>query len=202
MLIRSDSVRRLGVLLLLSIVSGCVVQPPQPVPPPKAPPPVTPAPPSAPPVVVPPAPKTYTGTYAERLEAVMRDTLAGTPVRVQRSASIIKLVIPANAAFAANSAQLQTRFSAVLDNVARVCREYSKTGITVKGFTDSTGSFEHNQQLSTQRAQTVGAYLGRDIAATRIQSVGYGPRNPIADNKTDAGRSQNRRIEIELAVTP
>jgi outer membrane protein OmpA-like peptidoglycan-associated protein len=151
---------------------------------------------------VPPAPKTYSGSYPDRLEAASRDALAGTCVRVVRDGDAVKLIIPVNAAFSPNSAQLRPRFSEVLDNLARLCREYDKTAIAVKGFTDSTGSFEHNQTLSEQRAQSIGAYLSRTVAAARIHTAGYGPRHPIADNRTDEGRMQNRRVEIEMAVTP
>lgn len=195
--------RRIGALLAIALwMSGCVVEPPRPTEPPKpsVPPVVTP--PSVPPQTPPPAPKVYSGSYPDRLEAAARDMLATTSVRVQRSANTIKLIIPANVAFAANSVQVQPRFLSVLDTVARLGRDYNKSTITIKGFTDSTGSFEHNQQLSVQRAQNVAAYMGREIAAARIRVAGYGPRYPIADNKTDVGRAQNRRIEIDMVVSP
>ena len=190
-----------GALLGVLLISGCVVETPQPVPAPKVPAPAAPAPPSALPGNVAPAAKTYSGSYPERLEAASRDALAGTSVRVLRTGNTVKLIIPVNAAFATNSGQVQPRFSAALDTVARLCRDYNKTAITVKGFTDSTGSFEHNQQLSEQRAQSIGAYLSREVAPARIHTAGYGPRYPLADNKTDDGRMQNRRVEIDMALT-
>jgi outer membrane protein OmpA-like peptidoglycan-associated protein len=194
---------RVGVLAGVLCVAGCVVEQPQPtVPPPAVIPPPSPLPPSLPPPGPIPAPKVYSGSYPDRLEAAAHDMFTGTAIRVQRNANTIKLIIPANVAFAANSAQLQSRFSVVLDSVIRLGRDYNKTAMTVKGFTDSTGSFEHNQQLSQQRAQSVGAYLSREIAMTRIRTVGYGPRYPVADNKTDVGRMQNRRIEIDMVVLP
>lgn len=196
--------RRIGLLLIATLwLAGCVVEPPRPVEHPKtSPPPAVAPPPSTPQPFPPPSPKVYSGSYPDRLEAAARDTLAATTVRVQRNANTIKLIVPVNTAFAANSTQLQSRFSSVLDGVMRLCRDYNKTTITVKGFTDSTGSFEHNQQLSEQRAQSIGAYLSREVAAARIKAIGYGPRYPIADNKTDAGRIQNRRIEIDMVVSP
>jgi outer membrane protein OmpA-like peptidoglycan-associated protein len=84
-----------------------------------------------------------------------------------------------------------------------VVKEYGRTTLDVRGYTDSTGSFEHNQQLSERRARSVGAYLvTRQIAATRIRTAGFGPRHPIVGNDTESGRAQNRRIEIELVPTP
>lgn len=187
---RSRSVALLGALLIV----GCVAQAPQ-----RGPLPATP---SAPPPGAEPAPESYGGSYLDRLEAAARDALADSPVNVQRDGESIKLIVPANMAFAIHSAQLQPRFFPVLDKIAHLCRDYDKTAIAVKGFTDSTGSFEHNQRLSEQRAQNVGAYLSRDVAAVRIRTAGYGPRYPIADNRTDAGRLQNRRVEIDMAPMP
>lgn len=195
-------VNRLSAILTILFMASCTVETPRPTPPQKGPPPAIPAPPSTPPSSVVPAPKIYSGSYSERLEANSRDVLAGTAVRVLRNGNTVKLIIPVNVAFATNSVQLQPRFAPILDAVTRLCRDYNKTAIAVKGFTDSTGSFEHNQQLSEQRAQSVGAYLSRDITATRIHTAGYGPRYPIADNQTDGGRMQNRRIEIDMVTTP
>ncbi len=197
--------QKVGVLLAAALwMTGCAVDQPKPPTPehPKTVPPPIVVPPSQPPQTPPPSPKVYSGTYPERLEAESRDTFAGTSIRVQRNANTIKLIIPANLAFATNSSQLQSRVAGVLDSVVKLGRDYGKTAIAVKGFTDSTGSFVHNQQLSEQRAQSIGAYLSREIAAARISTAGYGPRYPIADNKTDAGRIQNRRIEIEMVVNP
>jgi outer membrane protein OmpA-like peptidoglycan-associated protein len=201
MLNRNRCVSRITTLFGVLLIASCAVEPPRPTPAPRIPAPPAPQIPT-PPVNVTPIPKTYTGSYSERLEAAARDAVATTTVRVLRTGNTVKLIIPANAAFASGSAQMQPRFSAMLDTIARLCREYSKTTISIKGFTDSTGSFEHNQQLSEQRAQGIGAYLKRDIAAVRIQTVGYGPRYPIADNRTDEGRMQNRRVEIDLVITP
>ncbi len=195
-----QSKTRIGALLSVLLVAGCAVETPQPPSAPQGPAPV--APPIVPPSGVTPAPKIYSGSYPDRLEAAARDVLIDTAVRVSRSDNTVKLIIPVNAAFAINSAQLQPRFSAVLDGIARLCRDYNQTAIAVKGFTDSTGSFEHNQQLSEQRAQSIGAYLSREIAAARIHTAGYGPRYPIADNRTDDGRVQNRRVEIDMVTVP
>lgn len=202
MLFCNRRLRRIGSIVVAGLsIAGCVVEQPQPSPP-KGPVPPVVVPPSTPLQIPPPSPKVYSGSYPDRLEAAARDTFASTTVRVQRNANTIKLIIPANAAFAANSVQLQQRFSVVLDGIVRLCRDYNKVTMTIKGYTDSTGSFEHNQQLSEQRAQGIGAYLSREIAAARIRTVGYGPRYPIADNKTDVGRIQNRRIEIDMVVAP
>jgi outer membrane protein OmpA-like peptidoglycan-associated protein len=141
--------------------------------------------------------------YQSRQEQQLRERLDGTGIRVARNGDSIRLVLPGNTAFALNGDQLQPRFVDWLTTVALVLKEYNKTAIEIKGYTDSTGSFEHNQALSQRRAQTVANFfVSKQISATRIRSAGYGPRYPVADNKSDAGRAQNRRVEIDLVPMP
>ncbi|HEY3698261.1 MAG TPA: OmpA family protein [Spongiibacteraceae bacterium] len=195
----------IGVLAVTLYMAGCAVEPQQPTRKSTTPAtaPSSPAVPSKPQGNIPATPKVYSGPYPDRIEAALRDTLTGMPVRIARNGDTVKLIVPGSVAFAVNSEQLQPRFLTVLDNVAQLCREYSKTMVDIKGYTDSTGSFEHNQQLSEHRAQSVGNYLiNRQVTAARIHTAGYGPRYPIADNRTDSGRAQNRRVEIELVPTP
>ena len=69
----------------------------------------------------------------------------------------------------------------------------------VEGHTDSTGSEAMNQQLSEKRAQAVRDFLaGAGVPADRVTSVGRGEDQPIATNKTVAGRQQNRRVELVI----
>jgi outer membrane protein OmpA-like peptidoglycan-associated protein len=139
------------------------------------------------------------GQYQDRQEAELRQQLEGTGVRVQREGDMLKLIMPGNITFAVNSEQIQSGFYDVLDSVALVIRKYDKTLVDIRGYTDSTGSFEHNQALSERRAQSVASYLiGQQIAAGRVRTAGYGPRYPVASNNTEAGRAQNRRVEINL----
>jgi outer membrane protein OmpA-like peptidoglycan-associated protein len=176
--------------------------------PPKAPPPPprVPTKPAVPavPAEVPSAPTSGgISYYQDRQQSVLEERLAGTGVRVLRTGESIKLILPGRQAFSLSSDQIQPAFAPVLDNIALVVKEYSRTSLDVRGYTDSTGSFEHNQQLSERRAGSIGAYLvTRQIAATRIRTAGFGPRNPLVGNDTESGRSQNRRIEIELVPTP
>lgn len=139
------------------------------------------------------------GYYMDRQEALLRQQLEGTGVRVQRMGDQITLIMPGNVTFDTNSDQVRAGFSSVLDSVALVLNEFSDTRLEVKGYTDSTGSFEYNQSLSERRAQSVGRYLmNRQVAASRIHTVGYGPRYPVASNDTPDGRALNRRVEIDL----
>jgi outer membrane protein OmpA-like peptidoglycan-associated protein len=69
--------------------------------------------------------------------------------------------------------------------------------LAVEGHTDNTSTPAHNQQLSEARAQAVVAALAaQGITTTRLQAAGFGQTKPLADNATEAGRAQNRRVEL------
>ena len=75
-----------------------------------------------------------------------------------------------------------------------------KTLVDVDGHTDSTGSPSHNQGLSERRAASVANYLAtQGVDQRRMSAIGYGQDRPIASNATEAGRAQNRRVEISIA---
>ena len=89
-----------------------------------------------------------------------------------------------------------------LDNLVQFLEKHPDRSIAIEGFTDSTGSKEHNQTLSEKRAWSVKAALvARGIASNRIDARGYGPSFPIAGNDTPAGRQLNRRVEIVIDPT-
>ena len=69
--------------------------------------------------------------------------------------------------------------------------------ISINGYTDNTGDEKHNLDLSKQRAETVKKELIKSgIDVNRLSSEGFGQNNPIADNNTEEGKSQNRRVEL------
>ena len=89
-----------------------------------------------------------------------------------------------------NGAKIEIQFAQGLDPTMRV---------RIVGHTDSTGSDAINDPLSLDRAQSVRDYLvGRGVAASRIETLGRGKREPVADNASDSGRARNRRVEIFL----
>lgn len=88
-----------------------------------------------------------------------------------------------------------------LAQMAAIMKKYPENVLTIKGYTDSTGSKELNQTLSAKRADAVKAHLiATGLPAEVISTVGMGPENPIADNAKEDGRKQNRRVEIEITV--
>lgn len=139
------------------------------------------------------------GYYMDQQEALLRQELEGTGVSVQRQGDDIRLIMPGNITFALDSDRIDGGFYPVLDSVVKVLTKFDKTYMSVDGFTDSSGSFEYNQQLSERRAAAVANYLqASGIDRLRISAKGYGERYPIADNGTAAGRAQNRRVEINI----
>ncbi|MEX6626554.1 OmpA family protein [Tenacibaculum salmonis] len=88
-----------------------------------------------------------------------------------------------------------------LDRIASIMKEYSKANFSVQGHTDSQGKAANNLRLSEKRAKAVLDYLAvkAGISTSRLTSAGFGEDYPIADNKTRAGRAENRRVEIKLA---
>ncbi len=141
------------------------------------------------------------GVYMDVQEKKLRDRLAGVGVGVQRdkATGAINLVMPGNITFPTAQAAVRADFYPVLDAVADVLKEYKDTSITVSGHTDNVGADAYNQKLSQDRASAVASYLiNRGVADGRVSAVGYGKSYPIAANTSEAGRSQNRRVEVRI----
>ena len=139
------------------------------------------------------------GGYMDRQEARLREQLQGTGVSVTRQGDDIILNMPGNVTFGFDSADLRAGFFDVLDSVALVVEEFDQTLIESAGHTDSTGAAAYNQRLSERRAETVARYLeNRGVDPRRIATAGFGEDYPIADNRTEAGRQANRRVELTL----
>lgn len=104
-----------------------------------------------------------------------------------------------NIYFATGSDVLLKKSFPSLDNVAQILKNDPSLKINVEGHTDTTGTAAKNQQLSDLRTISVKIYLmSKGIDGNRITRTGYGASKPIADNKTPAGRAQNRRVELKL----
>ena len=139
------------------------------------------------------------GNYQDRQERELRESMAGTGVDVVREGDNITLDMPEAITFGFDSYALRSASYGVLDTVARTLGEYDQTIIEVAGHTDSVGSAAYNQKLSEQRAQAVANYLvSRGVNRERLMVTGAGANHPIASNATDAGRAENRRVEITL----
>ncbi len=101
--------------------------------------------------------------------------------------------------FEFDSAILTPEAKAILDRVSETLRAYPNIKVELGGHTDSIGSASYNLGLSERRSIAVKDYLGsKRIPADRMIPVGYGVSRPIADNSTEEGREENRRVELSV----
>ncbi|SAL56994.1 membrane protein [Caballeronia choica] len=106
-----------------------------------------------------------------------------------------------DANFATDSASLTPKATATLDQFIEAGQNVTFRSVTVAGYTDSTGSASHNQQLSERRAQSVLSYLkSHGLRSQSYAAQGFGASNPVASNATTAGRAQNRRVEVRVST--
>lgn len=139
------------------------------------------------------------GYYMDVQEAKLRKQLRSTGVSVERVGDNINLIMPGNITFTSGGSAIAADFYPILNSVALVIKEYDKTLVVVAGHTDSDGSDSFNQNLSQQRAGAVSGYLrSQGVAAVRLDTIGFGERQPIASNSTASGKQLNRRVEITL----
>ncbi|AUL99367.1 OmpA family protein [Pseudothauera hydrothermalis] len=137
------------------------------------------------------------GRQMDQQEAELRRSMSGSGVDITREGDTIRLQAPENITFDTNRADIKPQFKPVLNQLAQSIRQYPGTVVQVEGHTDSTGSAAYNQTLSENRAASVRSHLiQQGVEANRVLAVGYGMSRPIADNRSAAGRAQNRRVEI------
>ncbi|TAM97568.1 MAG: OmpA family protein, partial [Rhizobiaceae bacterium] len=122
-----------------------------------------------------------------------------TGVSVTRDGNRIVLNMPSNITFRTDQDAIMPGFYPTLNSVAIVLRKFNRTLVDVDGYTDSTGGDSYNLALSQRRAQSVASYLqAQGIDGRRFAIQGFGKADPVATNATEAGRAQNRRVEIFL----
>ena len=103
--------------------------------------------------------------------------------------------------FEFNSAVLGEGSQEVLAEVLRLLQQHPQLNVVIEAHTDDVGSTKANLELSQQRAANVVAHLqGKGVNGDRMVAVGHGENQPIASNRTEAGRSRNRRVEFRMLV--
>lgn len=99
-----------------------------------------------------------------------------------------------------DKASLKPGGERAVDNLYQFLKEYPERRVMIEGFTDNVGSADYNQKLSKRRANSVRqALLDKGIRSMRVQIRGYGEEYPVASNNTEAGRQQNRRVEVIIS---
>ncbi|MBO5225448.1 MAG: OmpA family protein [Parabacteroides sp.] len=121
-----------------------------------------------------------------------------TTVEVINEGEALKVTFDSGILFATNSSTVSAASKSALRTLATSLEANPDTDIKIIGHTDNTGKVDYNQILSEKRAKSVFDYLMEDqgISSKRMTYEGKGIHEPIADNSTEAGRAQNRRVEI------
>jgi outer membrane protein OmpA-like peptidoglycan-associated protein len=118
---------------------------------------------------------------------------------VERVGEGIAVTFESGVLFPYNSADVLPAGRENLRQLATSLRNYPGTTVLIVGHTDSSGSDEYNMGLSYRRAESARSFLAaQGIDASRVRVEGRGESEPVADNSTDAGRQQNRRVEIAI----
>jgi len=100
--------------------------------------------------------------------------------------------------FVTDKSVVMAMYTKDLDEVAKIMQEHKDVNVTISGHADSQGPDEYNMKLSERRADYVINFLvKKGIDKTRLMKSFFGERNPVSDNNTIDGRSQNRRVEIK-----
>ncbi|KLI64793.1 OmpA family protein [Aurantiacibacter marinus] len=142
----------------------------------------------------------YVGYRMDEQIRELEEVTAGTGVDVTETPNGDGILVNfPDVTFAVNSTNISPQMRDTLDGVAQSMVDYPNSLIDVMGHTDATGSDQYNLDLSRRRAESVSNYLvSRGVARARIETIGYGEQYPVADNSTESGRSQNRRVEIRI----
>ncbi len=119
--------------------------------------------------------------------------------RVERVGEGIHITFDSGILFDVNSANLRTAAQGNLNDLTQSLEDYEGTDVLVVGHTDSTGDAGYNQGLSERRADAARTYLlGAGLESDRVTAMGMGETEPVDTNDTDAGRQENRRVEVAI----
>ena len=143
------------------------------------------------------------GEIAKPVVAEAPPVVAPTPPPPAPPAPVSeKVTFAADAFFDFDKSVLKPEGKAKLDDLTSKLQGMNLEVIIAVGHTDAIGSDAYNQKLSVRRAESVKAYLvSKGIESNRVYTEGKGKKQPVADNKTAAGRAKNRRVEIEVVGT-
>ena len=137
------------------------------------------------------------GRHMDKQAEELRNDLEGA--EVTRVGEGIKITFDSGLLFAVNESTLSNAAQANLDDLANTLLKYDDTEVLIEGHTDADGSDDLNQNLSEARAKSVDRYLiQKGLKPSRMTTVGYGETQPIADNGSEQGKTQNRRVEIAI----
>lgn len=140
---------------------------------------------------------TAIGVYMDRQARELDEELEGATV--ERVGEGIKVTFDSGILFGFDSYQLTSQAKGNIQEMAETLKKYEDTNILIEGHTDNVGKENYNQRLSERRAQAVADYATSiGVDRSRIRTTGYGEEQPVAENESEAGRAENRRVEVAI----
>ena len=142
------------------------------------------------------------GSVLDAQARALQSQMTTPGVQVVNTGQTLNVTLPEGVLFAFDSAAVSGPAQNDLYALARNLQQYPNSTVQVIGHTDSTGAASYNMDLSQRRARAVAAILtSGGVSPNRIATSGMGSSQPVASNATDAGRAQNRRVEIVIRPT-
>ena len=138
------------------------------------------------------------GHYMDKQEKALKEVKGA---KVERQGD--QLVVKFNSAilFDTGKSKLKPASTKDLTEFAKVLKEYKDTDLVIEGHTDNKGKKGTNKKLSLARANSVIALLGsQGVVRSRMTAQGYADDRPVAPNTSEAGRAQNRRVQIQITA--
>lgn len=145
----------------------------------------------------------------DQLNSQLSGEIANQQVHLTRLQNAIKVDVNSELLFPSGGWQMPPGAAQTIAKMAPILAPHQENHLIVKGFTDSTPigpelrnqGVQSNQQLSQMRAQTVMNYLiSQGVNPSMVSAQGFGEADPVASNDTEAGRAQNRRVEIDIVA--
>ena len=142
------------------------------------------------------------GNVLDRQAADLRGSLSNDQIQINNTGEELIVTMPGGILFDVDSAAIRPSLQADIRALANNLQQYPDSTVDVIGHTDNTGSASYNPDLSARRSSSVaGVLLEAGVDPWRVRSFGRGEQEPIADNLTETGRQQNRRVEIIIRPT-
>jgi len=141
---------------------------------------------------------TWIGDYMDKQAEDLESEL-GENATIERVGEGIKVTLDSGLLFDFNKSDIKEESKKSLTKFAKTVNKYKDTNIILEGHTDNVGEQSYNVELSRQRAKAVADFINNlKVDGKRLTEFGYGEVQPIADNTDEAGRQQNRRVEIAI----
>lgn len=142
---------------------------------------------------------TLIGKKMDKQKAELEKSLENAKIESVNNGEAIRVTFDSGILFATGKATLNATSRTSLLNLAKSLEENPQTNIQIVGHTDNTGSDRVNDPLSVSRAKSVYDFLNaQSISNKRMEYLGKGSKEPIADNATATGRQENRRVEVYI----